>query len=158
MGSSIGSSLRVLHGLIQMRWAFVVMVLYALLIALGCESDVDRIRKANEAAGGEQPLDLGVSALINIFDLQDRDCFNAPPVQEGKEVEVSFVDLVPCSNPWTYRVLDSFVATQDDAYPGRTYFEQEALRRCSDLYDAIVFPLIEDWVRGDRRVICIQEG
>ena len=94
-------------------------------------------------------LDRLVSArLLNVGE-----CFNEAPETDGLSVEI-----VDCSGPWQYRVLNSFTVTGFDRYPGEDSFSRLAYEQCDNRYVEVLYPLFESWTLGDKTVTCLQRS
>ena len=68
------------------------------------------------------------------------------------------VELVDCSGPWQYRVLESLKVDDQDNFPGEAYFERLANENCDRRYSFFFFPVLETWILGDRTVSCLQQS
>ena len=173
-------------------------VLFAILAPMGCGSDVQSIREANEKSATvtpetqpvvtylppsptplvsptlpsptpiqpsptpiqpivpNQPVVAPTAAAgadIEVVDVVTGDCINSTlPVG----ISIETVEIVLCSGPWQYKVLDSFEVDDLERYPGREYFEQQAFERCDRRSEVFLFPFEDLWDSGDREVTCLQ--
>ena len=119
----------------------------ALALALsGCDDDAPRVREANDASA--TPL----SAEINVTTLREGDCINST-LPEGISIET--VVILPCSEAWQYRVLNSFDVGDSDSYPGKEFFDQQGLETCDRRTTFFLFPSAESWERRDRTITCL---
>ena len=93
-----------------------------------------------------------LNRLVNAKSLDVGECYNEAPETGGVQVE-----LVDCSGPWQYRVLNSFDVAELASYPGDSFFDQAANDRCRDDTTSFRYPSVDTWDYGDRTVICLQE-
>ena len=91
--------------------------------------------------------------LVGSDTLRTGECVNDAP-----ETEFIMAELVDCSGPWQYRVLESFEVDAQARYPGELFFFQQALERCDRRYNYLLYPTEESWGLGDRLVNCTQES
>ena len=124
------------------------------LVLMGCESDAQRIRETNTALTTPTKTSTSLSAEISYLEIEDGDCINST-LPEGISIET--VVIVPCSETWQYRALSSFEVTGSNGYPGEDFFSQRARESCDRSYSYILFPPVESWKLGDRRIACLQE-
>ena len=80
-----------------------------------------------------------------MFDLRDGDClrglYASPSDMMG--VEVDQIRIVPCTDRWEHKVLNSFVVTGWDAFPDVNtvlIFEWMAMDGCDRRYTDIIYP------------------
>ncbi len=114
-----------------------IILSIVVLVLIGCGSDAQRIRDANEAervrqtkvaapAGGSAipTAEASPTALvtdINVLDIREGDCISSR-LTEGRDVET--VEIVTCSGDWNFRVLNQFTLDAGDRLPGDDYFRQ----------------------------------
>ena len=91
--------------------------------------------------------------LVGVDTLDLGECYN-----EAQETGWLLAELVNCTGPWQYRVLGTFEVTDQDRYPGQSYFEGQAYQNCDRRHSYFAYPLEEHWKFGDRTVICVQES
>lgn len=151
-------------------WLFLSI---ALIVALGCQSDAQRIREANEDARARQTEAASAGALtviapaptveagakpltanINVADVRNGDCIIS---RLPAGVEVEKVQIVLCSEEWQYRVLSSFEVEAGGSFPGDDYFVLKAFNECDRRYTYQTIPTSESWDQGDRTVNCLQD-
>ena len=91
--------------------------------------------------------------MIGPAHLTHSDCFNVPPESGGLQVEV-----VPCSDRWELRVLNTFETTDSPDYPGDLRLNQESIEKCDrrTTWPHIPEPLL--WDAGYRTTQCLQEN
>ena len=175
-----------------------VLVLFALLALMGCESDAKSIREANErsatmtpepqetatysppsptpvmtptlsmvsptspvptpfvSTAPTQPVvapTAAAGAEIESVELITGDCIDSTLPED---ISIETVEIVLCSGPWQYKVLDSLEVEDLTRYPGEAYFAQQALERCARRSSAYLFPTEDLWDSGNRAVTCLQ--
>lgn len=140
-----------------------VAIFVLALLATACETDTQKIKDANEAAGSSAPSsDTGGPEKISIFDLRTGDCYNEPSlgaIGDDEEVELEEVERVPCSSNYQFKIAASMLADDpaDGKYPGVPFFDDMAFVGCPDSTTFVFFPTTESWEVGDRVVSCIEE-
>ena len=144
-------------------WLLGVLVLLVAVVAMGCQSDAQRIRATNEAIAPPVATNTPVpratatstplTAQIDAVDLQDGDCINST-LPEG--IDVESVEIVTCHEPWQYRILNTLEVARSGGYPGEVIFTQEALANCDRQSSWWLYPTRESWNQGDRAVSCLQ--
>jgi len=131
---------------ISIRWALWLLLPLALVVHMGCGSDAERIREANEAARASQTKAAAPDAMtivapistfeaaptpliadISVLDVREGDCITSQ-LPDGTVFET--VQIVACSGNWQFRVVSSFVVEADGPFPGDDYFVQQAFVRC----------------------------
>jgi hypothetical protein len=138
----------------------ITLVCASVLVAaflIACNSDEERIDRANEAAANESaPATTEPSDSASVFDLRTGDCF-ASRTQPGDATDD--VATVSCGNDsWDFAVLNSFlVDSSDDRYPGEDAFNQESNTRCDLAATTFFFPTADSWSSGDRTINCLIE-
>tara|TARA_Y100000590_G_scaffold224062_1_gene253444 strand:- start:238 stop:963 length:726 start_codon:yes stop_codon:yes gene_type:complete len=93
---------------------------------------------------------------IRITALQDGDCFNG--LSADLATEYYDVEVVPCSDPWMYKVLNSFKVDENGTYPGEYYFYEQFDTHCDRRATLFLFPYPESWELGDRTINCLSES
>ena len=137
------------------RVSIAILTLLALGLA-ACTADSERIERANEAASGESPVATSETGSASAFDLRTGDCIKN---SIGDDSEFEAVETVPCSGPWKYAVLNSFVTNQPDGdFPGMDAFDIEFQTRCDRGSTIFFHPTLESWKIGDRTVNCLIEA
>ena len=96
-----------------------------------------------------------LSAEIKSTDVQDGDCI-VSTLEEGISIET--VVIVPCSEQWQFRALDSFEVPGQAGYPGQGFFEEQAFEKCDRRFTIFLFPQVGGWMAGDRTVNCLQDS
>ena len=91
--------------------------------------------------------------LVNVSSVVLGECVNEAPETNG-----TMVELVNCSGPWQYRVLELFEIDDQYKYPETSYFEKRAYENCDRRYSYTLYPLEESWMLGYRTVSCLQES
>lgn len=143
--------------------ALVTAVFLVMLLGLACETDEQKIKKANEAASsGQSSSNDPVTERISIFDLRTGDCYNDPQLSEiqiGETGESGRVELVPCTSDYQFRLVESIIVDGSDGarYPGDAYFTKVWNDRCPLIAELFLFPTSDSWGIGDRVVSCIEE-
>ena len=66
------------------------------------------------------------------------------------------VEIVSCSGNWDLKVLSSFELDLEGEYPGEDYLFGLGEDRCGQMWDFVLYPTIETWQLGDRKVSCLQ--
>ena len=85
----------------------------------GCGSSEEKqIEDSTQGASSKQSKET-----IRITALQDGDCFNG--LSADLATEYYDVEVVPCSDPWMYKVLNSFKVDENGTYPGEYYFYEQ---------------------------------
>lgn len=98
-----------------------------------------------------------------MFQLRPGDCYN-----EVLADEVETLPMVDCDAPHDNEAYASY-EVEAEFYPGELAFENEAIARCGPLFEEYVgssyeisrldfgwlFPTIESWIDGDRRIDCV---
>ena len=84
--------------------------------------------------------------IVNSLTLQEGECFSET---------TEYTELVSCSGDWDFRVIKTFEVNDSSAYPGESYFQNEADNRCGLDYSFYQYPLPEHWSIGDRTVLCL---
>ena len=141
------------------------MGLMAVVFVAGCQSDAQRIRATNEALDPPVATNTPVPrptatntplvAEIDAIDLQDGDCINST-ILDG--IDIESVEIVPCDEPWQFRVLNTIEVTQTGSYPGEASFSREVFENCDRRHSFLLFPTRESWNLGDRAINCLQES
>ena len=68
-------------------------------------------------------------------------------------------ELVDCSGPWQYRVLETFEVDDQARYPGELFFFQQAWEHCDPRFTIVLSAPTEfTWEIGIRTVVCTQES
>ena len=91
--------------------------------------------------------------LVGVNTVTAGECFNEAP-----ETGWLLVELVSCSGPWEYRVLEQLKVDELDEYPGEGYFGTLAYEDCDRRHSYLLYPIQESWLLGDRTVSCLQES
>ncbi len=91
--------------------------------------------------------------LVGVYTVTAGECFNEAP-----ETGWLLVELVSCSDPWEYRVLEQLKVDELDEYPGEGYFRTLAYEDCDRRHSYLLYPIQESWLLGDRMVSCLQES
>lgn len=129
------------------------------LILVACQTEVERIREANEALReGQQPTQT--SANLHSLNLEEGDCINFYSTPDfTRSTEIEDVEAVLCSGEWEYRVVSRFLVPLGNQYPGVHYFEQQAFDQCDRRHTVFIYPSMQAWdLGGDRVVRCLQES
>ena len=80
-------------------------------------------------------------------------------MNDAPETEFSMAELVDCSGPWQYRVLDTFEVDDQARYPGELFFFQQAREHCDPRFTFVLsIPTEFTWESGLRAVVCTQES
>ena len=157
-------------------WLLLGLVLAAMAVVVGCGSNAQRVREANDAAPESrrsvpeverrlpslvpevEPLQSeliaqGPSAdnIVYYRTVQEGECFNEGP-------ESAYVELVPCTDEWESRVVSSFEVNPQGPYPGEGYFARTASEQCDRRYTYYLYPTVESWILGDSVVTCFQKS
>ena len=136
-------------------WGNICLMTLTLFLAVqGCTSDAQNIRATNEAAIAPQATSAPISAEIRWTEIRDGDCISSE-LSEG--INTESVAIVPCSQGWQYRALNSFAVQEVETYPGEEFFTQRAYEECDRRYTFLLFPSADSWTLDDRNVTCIQE-
>jgi hypothetical protein len=86
--------------------------------------------------------------------LEPGECFlSGPTTDEGELLE--YVELIPCSDAWDFRVLNTFELSAPSTYPGKSDFERSADTGCQPGTTVFLSPTRRDWAEGDRTIICL---
>ena len=101
------------------------------------------------------PEPTPLSAEIKSIDVQDGDCI-VSTLEEGISIET--VVIVPCSEQWQFRALDSFEVPGQAGYPGQGFFEEQAFEKCDRRFTISLVPQVGGWMAGDRTVNCLQDS
>ena len=169
--------------LFRILW-FLLPILIVLFI--GCTSDTQRIREANEAARVSQtkaaagitptiiltPTSIGSPAVGSGLPTAEASPtplvtdINVLDVREGDCInsrltegyEVETVEIVTCSADWNFRVLNLFTVEAGSRFPGDEYFSQQAFVYCDARYTFMIIPTRESWGLGDRTISCLQDN
>ena len=112
-----------------------IILAIVVLAIIGCGSDAQKIREANEservrqtkvaasAVGSAIPTaEASATALvtdINVLDIREGDCISST-LTESHDVET--VEIVTCSGDWNFRVLNRLPLEAGDRFPGDDYF------------------------------------
>ena len=91
--------------------------------------------------------------LVGVTTVKLGECFD-----EALETGEVLIELIDCSGPWEYQVLESLKVDDHDNFPGDTYFEKLAYENCDRRYSFLFYPSQETWILGDRTVSCLQES
>lgn len=136
-------------------WGGIGLVTLMLSLAiLGCSSDAQNIRATNEAAATPEATSAPISAEIRWTEIRDGDCISSK-LSEG--INLESVAIVPCSQSWQYRALNSLVVQDRETYPGEDLFRQRAYEECDRRYSFVLFPAAISWTKGDRLILCLQD-
>lgn len=103
------------------------------------------------------PTQTPSTRVVNSSDLNVGDCFTGPTVAASQTVVFGNVTVVPCTGVWTYQVLSQFDVTGQTQYPSDAFFENLAAQRCPPAYSVFIFPTLERWGAGGRRITCLLE-
>ena len=157
---------------ISIRWTLWLLLPIALVIYIGCESDVQRIREANQTFRASQTKTASLGALTNVAPVPTFDAAPTPLVADISVIDVregdcitsrlpdglvfETVQMVACSADWQFRVIGSFAVETTGSFPGDDYFVQQAFVRCDRRYSDHLIPTAESWAQGDRTINCMQ--
>ena len=87
--------------------------------------------------------------LADLYSLVLGECFNEAP-----ETGDLLVERVDCSGSWEYQVANVFSVSEEGAYPGDSYLQDQAEQKCEHPWDVYYSPSAESWGRGDRIITC----
>ena len=139
-------------------WAFCALAALLTLILVGCQTDTQRIRATNEAihTPGPTATSTPLIAEIQSIDIQEGDCIIST-LPEG--VRIDTVEIVPCTDMWEYRALNSFsVSPSSGSYPTQEFFSRQAYENCDRGSNVFLYPLEDAWKLNDRTITCLQES
>ncbi|MCY4529503.1 MAG: hypothetical protein OXD46_10810 [Chloroflexi bacterium] len=91
--------------------------------------------------------------LVGVNTIELGECFNDAPETDG-----ILVELVSCSGPWEYRVLELVEVEDSEKYPREDYFERRAYEDCDRRYSYFLYPIQESWILGVRTISCLQQS
>ena len=89
--------------------------------------------------------------LVDVNSLVKDECFNKAP-----ETGDLLVERVDCSGIWEYQVANVFSVSEEGAYPGDSYLQDQAEQKCERPWDVYYSPSAESWGRGDRIITCVR--
>ena len=145
-----------------MRAVFIILLVLLASAAIACNIDKEEepipdpeatVADLNTWMTGENLQ--GNEAKIRRMNLKEGDCI----VFEEEHGEFDATPRkVPCKGEWTHRMLRFFEVETEGPYPGKNYFQEQALRNCGPNYTLILYTLKEGWKLGDSKVTCLQES
>lgn len=153
------------------RFAVVVVMALSVVVAScsdASDPDTTTSTTTTEAARPPRPVS---AELVAITSIDEGDCFDTH-VEESSPIRA--VWLIPCAELHDYEVYASFDYEGDDvqyrhpAYPGQSIVQDQAERRCYDLFESFVgarwtiseldirtwWPSEASWTDADRRILC----
>ena len=148
-------------------WVAITILFTLALLLMGCTSDAELIREANQAAAlnnestdapsiDVQSTKIPESANMSVFEIRDGDCLQMVVPDSGVELEST--KIVGCNGPWDYKAINSFVVEDDANYPSDAFFYEQSISQCDRRYSTSMFPTKESWEQRDRTVTCLQES
>ena len=91
--------------------------------------------------------------LVNRTGLANQQC-----ARDAPETEYQLIEIVPCSDLWEYRLLNTFPAQDSETYPDPIALERQALQNCNRRHTWTLLPSERTWLAGDRTIFCLQEN
>ena len=134
-----------------------VFILLLGIVFVGCQSDASRIRATNVAIDRPNPTATTspLSAEIPSVDIEEGDCINST-LPTG--VTFESVEIVPCTQEYQYRTLNLFSLSDSASLPSQDSMRQQAYENCDARFSVYIYPSRESWMRGDKRIACLQES
>jgi len=105
-----------------------------------------------QSSFGLAPADREIlNRIVDPLTMKEGECFN-----ETTEF-TEYIELVPCSDTWQFKVMKEVHLDLEGQYPGESYFEQQYLERCDPSTDFYIMPLPEDWSINYKTLLCINQ-
>ena len=140
----------------------ITLISVLMIMAIACEDYSEKIQDSNEAARQEGSVASSEkSTRKSTFDLRTGDCYNDQKLtnSEGESVEIDRVEVVPCSTPHDFEVIEMILVDKPSGapYPGESYFMDVWDEECPLEATFFIFPTRNSWAIDDRVLICLVE-